>query len=204
MNKKRNFFLNSIAIILILMGIFRFFQVVVIANDFPRYFWFCNFSPLILGLAIYFRNSFVLIGQFSVLFLGQIFWTIDLIYFVFLKSFLFEDVARYILNEPLISQIATFSVHVFVLPLAIIAIFLIRKESKNAWMFSFILFALLLPIVFYYGAEYNLNLFYSHRIEYLPEFPLHSLTFPLAYIFVVVLPLSYLMNFLIRKFNKKK
>lgn len=196
--KKRDLFLNILGIVLILMGIFRLWQIIYIAQDFPRYFWFCNFAPLIFGIGILFRNNFILIGEFSVLFFGQIGWTIDFFSFLFTGNFLFGS-AAYIINEPLLSQIASISVHLLVLPIALIAIFLVGNESKNAWKFSFILFAILLPIVLYYGKEFNLNFFFYHNVSFLPEIPFYSVVFPLAYIFLIVFPMSYGVNYLIRK-----
>jgi len=104
-------------------------------------------------------------------------------------------------HESIISQIASVSVHVLVLPITFIAMLFIGKENKNAWKFSFILFPALLPFVLYYGREINLNFFFYHGLDFLPEIPFYSIIFPLVYIFLVVLPFNYLINFLVKKFK---
>lgn len=202
MNQK-SLFLNILGVLLILIGIFRLWQIIYIANDFPRYFWFCNFAPLILGVGILIRNSFILIGEFSVLFVGQIWWTFDFLSFIFTGRFLVGS-SEYIIYESLISQIASASVHILVIPISLVAIFLIGKENKNAWKFSFILFSFLLPIVLYYGEEINLNFLFYHGLSFLPEISFYPLIIPFLYIFLVVFPLSLLINWLLRKFSIKK
>ncbi|MDP2628664.1 MAG: hypothetical protein Q8P15_02075 [Nanoarchaeota archaeon] len=198
---RKDLFINLIGIILIIVGIYRLLQIIYIAEDFPRYFWLCNSSPLIAGFAILFRSSFVLIGEFSIIFIPQFLWSLDFFYFLFTKNFPIGS-SMYVLNETLLSQIASISVHFLVLPLSLTAIFLIGKESKRAWKFSFVLFSILIPIILYYGREYNLNFFFQHNLGFLPIISFYSVIFPIFYILLVVFPVNLLINFLIRKFKK--
>jgi hypothetical protein len=200
MNKKE-LFLNFLGITLIFIGIFRLWQIIYVAEDFPRYFWLCNSAPLIFGFAIFFRNNFVLIGEFSILFLGQIWWTIDFLFFL-ISGRILLGTSEYVFYEPFVSQIASVTVHILILPIALVAILLIGKENKNAWKFSFILFAVLLPFVLYFGSEVNLNFFFYSSISSLLKIPFYSILFPLGYIFLAVLPTNRGIDFLIR-FSKK-
>lgn len=200
--KRKDLVLNILGVALIVMGIFRLWQIIFIAKDFPRYFWLCNFAPLIFGFGVLFRSSFILIGEFSALFLGQGFWVADFFFYLFTRDFLTGG-SSYILHEPLISQIASVSVHLLVLPMAFAAILIIGEQNKNAWKFSPLLFAILLPIVLYYGPEFNLNLLFYPSFSFLPKIPFYSFLFPLSYIFFVSLPLSMLMNYIVGKWGRR-
>jgi hypothetical protein len=192
--RTKNILLNSIGIILIVFSLIRFYFLYTEGIWF-HIFWLCNHVPFIMGIAILFRNLFVLMGEFCLGFLGMLIWVIDYFYFLFFRvSFTgngeFFSTGTYI--------IVAFVLHVLTLPLAFWAIFLIGKKEKRAFLESIAHFIVLIPIIIYFGADKNLNCFFSSCLDFMPTFRFYTFFLLLAYLLIFIIPINYLINLLLK------
>lgn len=193
--RTKSFLLNAIGIVLIAFSLVRFYFLYNEGIGF-HIFWLCNHLPFIMGLTILLRNSFVLIGEFSLGFAGMLIWVFDFFYYqIFRVSFTgngeFFSTGFYI--------VVAFVLHVLTLPLALWAIFLIAKKAKTAFIVSIVHFAVLIPAIIYFGAGKNLNCFFSSCLEFIPTFKFYTPILLAVYLFIFILPINYLINRLVAK-----
>ena len=188
--EKKRIILNIIGITLILFSLVRFYFLYTEGISF-HIFWLCNHIPLIMGLAILFRNSFVLIGEFSLGFMGMVFWMLDYFYFLLFGVSLsgngeFFSIGAY--------MVVAFVLHALTLPLAIWAIILIGKRETKAFIVSIAHFIILIPIIIYFGVEKNVNCFFESCLNFLPTFRFYTFFLMFAYLLLFILPINWVIN----------
>lgn len=200
MKVKKNVLLNVIGVFLIVLGLIRIIQVLFFGVP-VHVFWLCNHVIVIMGIAILFRKSFLLIGEFSFLFLGQFIWVLAVILYGLFGIVVPGNSAYLIYGGGFINLISVL-VHFLTLPLGFWAIILIGKKEKFAWTVGLIHTIILLPIVLYFGAQYNLNCLIKPCLSFFPDITLYSILIIPLYFLLFVIPVNYLVNRLISK--KKK
>jgi len=196
----KNFLLNCNGILLVIMGIIRIFQLIFFGEP-VHIFWFCNHILIFMGVAILFRSSFWAMAEFSLLFFGQFFWMISfLLYWIF--GFVIPGSSAYLIYDSVFINLISILIHFLTLPLGFVAIILLNTKSKFAWIGSSAHFLLLLPFLLYFGAEYNLNCVLKPCFNFIPNFSLYPLFVILAYLFLTIIPIILILNYLIKKLNK--
>jgi len=203
--KKKNFWLNFIGIFLIVMGLIRIMQLILFVQPI-HILWLCNHIIVLIGISILFRSSFWLTAEFIFLFFGQLVWVVVLLLF-FIFGIVLPGNSAYLIYGTLeglgfLNWVALL-VHFLTLPLAFIAILLLNKEEKFAWKGSVLHGLVLVPFILFFGSFYNLNCFYKPCLEVIPNVPLYPLFVFITYFLILVIPLNYLVNWIIRKRNKK-
>jgi len=157
------------------------------------FFWLCNHIPLIIGIAIFFRNSFWLTAEISLLFFGSLNWSLD-----FLSKLIFDQYllgsTDYIFTGISIQSATSILLHLSTLPLTLLAFFIIHEKNKTAWKGSLLHMIILTPISFYFGMEYNLNCLLKSCIDWLPTFNLYPIMFFISYFFLFVIPINWGLN----------
>ena len=199
-DSKKKFILNFIGIFLIVLGLVRIFQLLFFGVP-VHVFWFCNHILVFMGVAILFRSSFWSIAEFQLLFFGEFFWVISfLLYWVF--GIAIPGSSAYLLYDEVFINLISILIHLLTLPLGLIAIFLLKKPGKHSWKGSLLHFGFLVPFIIYFGAEYNLNCVLRPCFDFVPNFLLYPLFIFLVYLFFTVIPINYLLNYLIKRSNK--
>ncbi len=205
MKKKRqknkiNWILNIIGIILILFFIFRFIALIK-GETIIHFFWLCNHIPLIAGIAILARNRFWLTAEISFLFFGFFTWVTDYIAIMFFgvhvsgaTTYLFPITDKFFFG-------VTSVVHFLSIPLMISALYIMKNPAKKAWLGALIHAIILVPIIIYFGREYNLDCFLHPCINWIPNFALYPPIIFLGYFLIFVIPINYALVKLIK--NKK-
>jgi len=197
MKFNRNLFLNLIGVFLVVLGVVRIFQLVFFIEP-VHVFWLCNHAIIFIGIAILFRSSFWLIAEFIFLFWGQILWLVPfLLYFIF--GIVVPGSSAHLIYDSRLINIISVMVHFLALPLGFVAILLLGKKEKFAWRGAIVHSLILLPIVLYFGVYYNLNCLLSPCFDFIPKFNLYPLALYAFYFLVFVLPLNYLINYIISK-----
>ena len=194
LEKYKHFILNLIGLVLIIISLLRFYSLYLEDMGF-HIFWLCNHIPFIMGLAILFRNSFILIGEFCLGFLGMFVLILDYFsYAIFKISFTgnteFFSTGTYF--------IIAFFLHILTLPLAFFAILMLNKKQEKAFFISIIHFLLLIPPIIYFGYEKNLNCFFGSCLSFLPTFKFYTIFLLAAYFLIFILPINYLINKLLK------
>jgi len=195
--KATSFILDSIGIFLIFISILRLFFLDGY-ETLPQFLWLCNHIPLVIGIAILFRNSFWLTAEFSFLFAGMLLWDIDFLAYFLFKKVIFES-ALYIFNATgtMFFYLSTV-LHLFTLPLAFTAIWLLKKPEPNAWKGSVVHALVLMPLVAYIGEGYNINFFLKPNTTLILNFALYPIALVIFYFCCFVIPTNLLIVKLLR------
>jgi hypothetical protein len=192
MKIKRDDWLNIIGVFLVVLAIVHLIQTIFFVEPIHA-FWLCNHVILFIGIAILFRSSFWLRAEFLVLFLGQFIWIINFFFKIFGSAFV---VISYRID------VIPAIVHLISLPLAFVAIMLMKKQEKPAWKGSLLHMVVLLPVVLYFGVFYNLNCLLKPCVNWLPDIPIYPYGIFLFYMGFLIL-LNYGIDWLIRKTSKR-
>ena len=190
-NKKR--VLDLIGIFLIVLGIVHLIQTIFFVDP-VHFFWMCNHVLVFIGIAILFRNSFWLMAEFLLLFLGQFIWIINFFFRVFGSAFV---VISYRID------VIPAIVHLVTLPLGFIGILMLGKKEKYAWKGSLLHALILMPFVLYFGSYYNLNCLFNPCVTWIPDVGSYPFFIFIIY-FAFIILLNYFINWIIDKKNAKK
>jgi hypothetical protein len=195
--KKKNFILNAIGILLILFFVFRF--ICLVRDDMlVDVLWLCNHTPLILGTAILFRNSFWITAEISFLFFGVIGWVIDYLSKVIFDFHLLGSTDYLFPITNLEFFYVTSAVHLLTLPLAVFALMLIRKPEPSAWKGAVFHGAVLFPFVYLAGEENNINCLFEPCTGFISDFSFYPAASILGY-FILVFALNKLIVWIVEK-----
>ena len=194
-NKERA--LNIIGIILIMSLISRIITL-SIYGDPVHLFWLSNHLPLLLGISILMRNSFWILAELSLIFVGEVGWSID-----YLSKIIFDNhiagSTTYMFVDEISKQLYISSLtHLIVVPLGVAAFLILGKKAKNAWKGAALHATILIPFIIHFGKDYNLNCFFESCISWLPTIKFFPIIFPISYILICVIPIAYLLNKLIK------
>jgi hypothetical protein len=198
MKFSKDFILNSIGIFLIVLGLIRIFQLLFFGVP-MHVFWLCNHVIVLMGIAILFRSSFWLIGEFCFLFVGQFIWIVGFLLFA-IFGIVLPGNSTHLIYDSSFMNVITILVHLLTLPLGFWAIMILRKENKRAWIGGIIHSFVLLPIVLLFPS-YNLNCLNSPCLSFFPDTLLYSILFVPMYFVFLVIPLNYLVNWFVRRKN---
>ena len=197
MIKNKNTLLNAIGILLIVFFIIR---TIFLINEgsFADIFWLCNHAPLVLGIAILFRSGFWITAEISFVFAGVFIWVADYFSKILFNIHVFgsTDYLFPITNQGFFY--VTSLVHLFSLPLAIWALFLINKKEASAWKGAIIHAIILIPFTVYFR-EYNLNCFLEPCISWIPSFYLYPLVAFVGYFILFVIPVNKILVKLLKE-----
>jgi hypothetical protein len=192
----KNQILNTIGILIIILSLIRIYTMINYTTPI-HIFWLCNHIPLIIGIAILLRNPFVLIAETSLLFIGSLNWSIDFLSkLIFGKYFLGSTSYMFTVVSP--DSIPSILSHLSVLPLALLAIFLIKKPEPKAWQLSAVHLFVLIPASLYFGEFYNLNCLITPCATWLPTFPFYLPIAFAIYIAIFVIPVNIILTKLLK------
>jgi len=200
MRVKKDFLLNFIGTFLIIFGLIRVFQLLFFGVP-VHVFWLCNHVIIFMGIAILMRKPFLLIGEFCFLFLGQFVWIVAVILYGLFGVIVPGNSAYLIYDGGFINLISVL-VHLLTLPLGFWAIILIGKKEKFAWLAGLAHALILLPVLLYFGSNYNLNCFISPCLSFIPSIPFYSILIIPFYFLFFVIPLNYFINWIIGRRKK--
>lgn len=197
MKPTKNQILNTIGILIIILSLLRIYTIINYATP-VHIFWLCNHIPLIIGISILARNSFLLAAETSLLLIGSLNWSLD-----FLSKLIFDKhilgSTSYIFTAISTDSITSILSHLSILPFAILALFLIKNPKPKAWQGSLVHMLILIPASFYFGKFYNLNCLLKPCTSWLPNFTLYTPIFFITYLTLFVIPISLLLAKLLDK-----
>jgi len=188
-------------IILIVLGIFFILlSIAAYANSIYRGYpgqilWFCYLVILLIGIGMLIQNSTLIVSQLNIMAVPLIIWSTDLLYVFATGNELFGIASYFLIPGPIIGKIVT-SQHLFTLPLAIFALYLIKIKRKDAWKFSFIELGIVFIVTRLITLEeYNVNCVYKNCLNFnVGAASLYPLTW-----FVLGFSLVILTSFIINK-----
>ena len=197
MKINKNLTLNTLGSILIISSLIRI--IIISIYDTPIHLlWLSNHLPLFLGISILFRNSFWVLAELSLIFIGEMMWSIDYISKLFFNEYLVGSTEYMFIGGINKLLYASSLTHLIVVPIGLLAFFMMKKKVNYAWTGAMLHTAILTPFILYFGEKYNINCFIESCISWIPTIKL----FPLIYLLICVIPLTYLLNWFVE--SKKK
>lgn len=158
--KRMPFYIYAIGVFFILTGILAIFYALY--NNHPEsIFWFCYGSILLIGIGILIRNSTLISSQIYILLVPDLIWITDFIYYIFAGHSFFHIVDYFFEGNMTLPFLISLQ-HLFVVPLTLLVLSVIKIKSKFAFIFSFIHLILLFAITRYFTTpEFNVNCVYQ-------------------------------------------
>jgi len=150
-------------ITLIVIGVF-FIAFGIFAMDFGIWrghpdwvFWLCYWGMVIVGFGILTENSWLILSQLNILLIPLLFWDIDFIYFLLYKKSLW-NIADYFFGKMMwLARFISFE-HLFLIPLALLTIYLIKLKRVDAWKLSLLQMLLFFMLSRWFtDPDYNVN-----------------------------------------------
>ncbi len=174
-------------ITLISLGIF-FIAFGIFAMDFGIYrgnpgwiLWFCYWAMVIIGFGILTKNGYLILSQINIVAIPLLLWDIDFIHYLITGRSLW-GIVDYFFGEMLkIARFISFE-HLFLLPLSLFALYLIRVAKKGAWKLSLaqlVLFFILSRL--FTNPEHNVNCVFVSCYPFFPTDTWHPLRWFLVY-----------------------
>lgn len=185
----KNKWLNIIGIFFIILGLVSISRI--FWGVWQNVFWWCDHAVLIMGIAVLLRNKFWLTAELNIALIPQFLWSLDFFSKLIFDKFIFGFTA-YMFDGGVIFKLLSYQ-HLFVFILAFIALFLLGKPPKFAWLGSLahgtILFisGLLIPL------EYNINCVHKNCLGF-------QTPYPFLFWFFCFFVMVFLTNYLLYKF----
>ncbi len=193
--KYKQNFLNFLGVILLLWGIAALVGNFLLRGP-SQILWFCYIGLIVIGIGILIRSSRLIGSQVNILAIPLLIWDIDFVYRLIMGEPLF-GITDYLFVGSLFSLPNLISMqHLFTIPLAIYAMYLIKVKEFDFWKISVIQ-----VIVFYFlvllftPSEPNINCVYVNCLGFNLPWP-YWISWFLAY-FVTI----GLTNFILSKLS---
>ena len=190
---KKDVVLNIIGVIFLILGIISFSRIFILGAVWQNVFWWCDHAGIIVGLAILFRNSFWLTAELNIAIIPQILWSMDFLSKTFFDKFIFGFTA-YMFEGHWALKFLSYQ-HLFMFILAIVALFMMGKANKKAWIGSIIHGVIIFITGLLIPASYNINC--AHRSCL--GFEAHP--YPLVW-WALFLAIVFVTNFILVKCTK--
>jgi len=205
--KIRTWFLNrddkyDVAICFLVVLQFAVIYLAYRINDLPRLFWFCNHTPFILALLLYFRKKYIIKGIINIGLIFQFLWTIDFIskalfgfYLTGTTRYLFEGSFGWLIIIPVL-------IHIFSTNLALYFTY-DSKPNIKALFYSLIYIIVIYGITLSFTSiETNINCVRTIcGVSY--SFDTYTNYWPALAFFLIVIP-TQLIQFVFYKIFAEK
>jgi hypothetical protein len=132
-------------------------------------FWLCYWGMVIVGFGILTENSWLILSQLNILLIPLLFWDIDFIYFLLYKKSLW-NIADYFFGEMMwLARFISFE-HLFLIPLALLTIYLIKLKRVDAWKLSLLQMLLFFMLSRWFtDPGYNVNCVFVSCFPFFPS-----------------------------------
>jgi len=157
--------------------------------------WFCSITLFVLALGIIFKNSMLLNSFLSIAILVQPAWILDYIWISFfnvplngLSSYAFQSTYG-------ILEFINSTRHLLMLPVGLLAVFMLSKKDRRSYIFIPIFITLLLAFSFLFTPEYsNINCVFSSCVDVMND--LSGMTYLTVFLLATII-LSIFFNWII-------
>ena len=195
--KNKNFILNTIAWTLIISSLISLYYMYT-EGSIVDVFWLSNHIGFVLGIAILARSTFWITAELCLGFIGEIGWTLDFLIKKIFNTYLFGSTAY--LFAPTFPKTLYWAsmTHLIIIPIAILALYLIRKPEPTAWKGALFHGTFLIITGLTIAPQYNINCIQASCVTWIPTFPGYVLIWSAIYFAII-----FLLNQLIVKYIQK-
>lgn len=190
--QQKKYILTIFGSLLLILGILAIFNSLRAGNP-SQIIWMCYISLLLMGFGILKRNTFLIMSQVYILTIPLIVWNLDFFNWIIFDRALF-GITDYFFVERAFSLGKVVSMqHVFSIPLAIFATYLIGRKRNDEWKFSLIQTTIIFFVSFLFTApSLNVNCVFTRCIEISLGFP-HQINWFILY-FTMILLTAFILN----------
>lgn len=190
---KKGLFIKLLGIFFIVFGLLAMIQA-IIKGEPILILWICYIGMIIIGIGCLVNNREIILSQLNILTIPLFLWDIDFISFLIFNKSIFGLVDYFFKEPSIISRLISLE-HLFLIPLGIIAFYLVKnkKVKKNyAWKLSLIELTLIFIILRVINIQdNNLNCAFYSCIPYLNPEPYWLWWFVIIFIVVIITDFIY-------------
>ncbi|MEN7982728.1 MAG: hypothetical protein ABFQ65_04755 [Nanoarchaeota archaeon] len=205
--------LKTNKLIVFVLGIYFFsLGILAIINTLisKNYFgilWICYFGLLFVGIGMLMRNSSFILSQLNLLIIPLIFWNIDFFYRLITGNPFFGITDYLFVGQKTLGNFITLQ-HIYIIPFALYAIYLIKLKRTDAWKISFLEISLIFLLSLLFSpAEKNVNCIFNSCVSFVNVSGIWYHLFWIFLVFIMILITNFLIVFIFKKkpkeFSKK-
>lgn len=167
---KRNF----LDVLIFIFGLFFvLLGIAAIINSFlhpevANFLWLCYLSLILIGVGMILRNSYLIVMQLNITLIPLLFWNVDFLYQLFSDKSLFGVTDYFFAGG--INSLGNFVTlqHVYILPLAIYAVYRFGVKSKKIWIASYVEASVVFFLSFFFtDFERNTNCAFASCLDFI-------------------------------------
>lgn len=199
--------LKTNKLIVFLLGVY-FFSLgvlaivnVLILKNYSGLLWVSYFTLLFIGIGMLFRNSSFILSQLNIILIPLIFWNIDFFYRLITGNSFFGITDYFFVGQKTLGDFITLQ-HIYVIPFALYAIYLIGLKKSDAWKISFFEIGIVFIISFLFTSiKENINCVFSSCISFVSISGILHYFVWFAVFFSMILITNFLIVFIFRKLD---
>ncbi len=196
--------LKTNKLIVFLLGIYFFsLGVLAIVNTLmnKNYFgilWACYFGLLFIGIGMLFRNSSFILSQLNILLIPLIIWNVDFFYRLITGNSFLGVTDYFFIGQKTLGDFITLQ-HIYLLPFALYAIYLIKLKRTDSWKISFLEIGLVFFIGLFTPVKENINCIFSSCIDFVKISGIWYQLFWFGVVFGMILITNFTINYIFKK-----
>ncbi|MEX0920040.1 MAG: hypothetical protein WDZ69_00470 [Candidatus Pacearchaeota archaeon] len=179
--------LNVIGVFYVVLAILIFLNAYINYEEISIALWLSYIILFLVGVGLLIKSSYLVVSQFTIIFIPYLVWSADFFYILFTGNSLF-GIADYVFTQrTLLEQVFSLQ-HIFLIPVSIFAIYSIKLKRADFWIFSsvqVVLFFFLSRI--FTNPENNINCVFESCLPFQPEFLPYPLIWFLSYGIMIAL-----------------
>jgi len=183
--------LDLLGVLLLLWGVSAIANQLYLGN-FYGILWLSYYTLILVGIGILTKNSFLINAQLVIILIPYIVWNIDFFYILFTGQQLWNIAGYFFNNVFLFSNIITLQ-HIFIIPVALFALWVIKIKRFDFWKLAFLEVAIIYVISrVITPADLNINCVYKSCIPLQSVFP-QAVTWFVSF-FVMIIISTYILK----------
>lgn len=185
-------FIHYLGIIFIALGIIAFYRG-FISSGIAGIFWFSYTALFLIGIGMAAKKPYIIASQINIIFIPYLIWNIDFFYVLITGNSLLGITDYFFNARPILSQIITLQ-HIFIIPVALLSIYIYKMKRKDFWKLSVIQIIIFFVAVRSLNPDENINCIFENCLP----FAVNTLPYPVIW-FSVYLTMIAITNFLLIK-----
>lgn len=132
----KNIFLSVFGVYFIIISALSYYQAIFIGEISPI-FWLSYLVMFITGVGFLKKDAYLIGSQINLVLIPYLLWNFDFLYELITKKPFFGITSYFFESRTFIAQLITVQ-HIIIIPLAVLALYLIKYKRKDFWKISII------------------------------------------------------------------
>jgi len=175
-----------IGIFFIGFGILAIYNAYFFSKNPSGVFWYCYISMIVIGISALFRNAWVIAAQVNLLGISLLMWNFDFFYHIVFGRSIFGLVNSFFNGGFSFGKVISME-HLFLIPLSILLIYLIKLKKDDFWKLSLVE----IPMIFFITRAFtnpqkNINCVFESCFSFIGNYLFPLVWFTLAISIMVI------------------